>query len=71
MIYTLILSNKNENVTALIIFCKIINYTDMFFKENAGKLSEYEGGDYIIELNEQDSLFELLYNLSNLKLKTL
>ena len=70
MIYTLILSNKNEDITALIIFYKIINYTDVFFKKNAEKLSEHERGNYIIELNEQNFLFKSLYNLLNLKLKT-
>ena len=52
VVYTLILSNKNENVAALIIFYKIITYTDVFFKKNAEKLLKHEKGDYIIELNE-------------------
>ena len=71
MIYTLILSNKNEDVTASIILCKITDYTDVFFKENAEKLLEHEGDDHVIELNEQDSSFEFLYNLSNSELKIL
>ena len=71
MIYTLILSNRNEDVTASIISQEVTDYTDVFFKENAGKLSEHEGGDHIIELNEQDSSFEPLYNLSSSELKTL
>ena len=71
MIYTLILGNKNEDITTLMIFYKIVNYTDVFSKENAGKFSEHEGSDHIIELNEQDSLFEFLYNLLSLELKTL
>ena len=70
MIYVLILNNKNENVTALIIFCKIADYTDVFFKKNAEKLLEYEGDDHVIKLNEQDSSFESLYNLLSLELKT-
>ena len=53
------------------IFYKIADYTDVFFKENAGKLSEYEKDNHVIELNEQDSSFKPLYNLSSLKLKTL
>ena len=52
MIYILILNNKNENVTALMILCEIADYIDVFFKKNAEKLSEYRGGDHIIELNE-------------------
>ena len=52
VIYALILSNKNENIAALIIFYEVANYTDIFFKENAGKLLEYEKNDYVIELNE-------------------
>ena len=52
MIYTLILSNKNENITASIIFCKIINYINIFFQKNAEKLLEYEKDNYIIDLNE-------------------
>ena len=52
IIYTLILSNKNEDITALMILYKIVNYTDVFFKENARKLPEHEGGDYVIKLNE-------------------
>ena len=71
MIYILILDNKNENVTASIIFHKITDYTDVFSKKNAEKLSEHEKGDHIIELNEQDFPFGSLYNLSSLKLKTL
>ena len=71
MIYTLILSNKNEDVAASIIPHKIADYTDVFSKENAGKLSEYKGGDHIIELNGQNSPFRPLYNLLSLELKTL
>ena len=71
MVYTLILSNKNKDVTISIIFCKIISYTDVFFKENAEKLSKNKKGDYVIELNKQDFSFGFLYNLSNLKLKIL
>ena len=52
MIYALILSNKNEDITVLIIFYEITNYTDVFFKKNAEKLSEYEKDDHIIDLNE-------------------
>ena len=71
MIYALILSNKNEDIITLIIFCKITDYTDVFFKKNAGKLSEYEEDDYTIELNEQNPPFGPLYNLSSSELKTL
>ena len=71
MIYALILSNQNENVVILIIFHKITSYTDVFFKKNTEKLSEYKENNHAIELNEQDSSFEPLYNLLNLKLKTL
>ena len=53
------------------IFYKIADYTDVFFKENARKLPEHEKGDHIIKLNEQNPSFEPLYNLLNLKLKTL
>ena len=70
MIYTLILSNKNENITVLIIFYEVISYTDMFFKKNVKKLLEYKKDNYIIKLNEQNSSFEFLYNLLSLKLKT-
>ena len=52
MIYALILGNKNENITASIISYEIINYTDVFFKENAGKLSEHKKDNHIIDLNE-------------------
>ena len=52
MIYTLILNNKNENVTALMIFYKIINYTNVFFKKIAEKFPEYKEGNHAIELNE-------------------
>ena len=71
MIYALILNNKNEDITTSIIFCEIVDYTDVFFKKNAEKLSEHKKGDYIIKLNEQNSLFESLYNLLNSELKTL
>ena len=71
MVYALILGNKNEDVTALMIFCEIVDYTDVFFKKNAEKLSKYEKSDYVIKLNEQDSLFKSLYNLLNSELKTL
>ena len=52
MIYALILGNKNEDVVALMIFCEITDYTNMFFKKNAEKLLEHKKGDHIIELNE-------------------
>ena len=65
------MGNKNEDIIILIIFCEIVNYTDVFFKKNAGKLSEYKEGDHVIKLNEQDSSFESLYNLSSSELKTL
>ena len=71
VVYALILGNKNEDVTASIILCEVTDYTDVFFKENTEKLPEYEGGDYVIELNEQDPPFEPLYNLLSLELKTL
>ena len=71
MVYTLILSNKNEDVAASIILCEVVDYIDVFFKENVRKLLKHEGGDYIIELNGQDSSFESLYNLLSLKLKIL
>ena len=51
VIYALILSNKNEDVITLIILYKITDYTDVFFKKNTENFPEYEGGDYIIELN--------------------
>ena len=71
MIYALILDNKNEDIIILIIFHKIINYTDVFFKENAEKLSKHKGSDHVIKLNKQDSSFEPLYNLLSSELKTL
>ena len=55
----------------LIILYKITDYTDVFFKENAEKFLKHEEGNYIIKLNEQDSLFEFLYNLLSSELKTL
>ena len=69
--YALILDNKNKDVAASIIFYEITVYTDVFFKENAEKLSKHKKGDHIIELNEQDSPFKSLYNLSSSELKTL
>ena len=71
MIYALILGNKNENVVILIIFCKIAVYIDVFFKKNAEKFSKHKESNHIIELNEQDSLFKSLYNLSSSELKIL
>ena len=71
MIYALILNNKNEDIITLIIFYKIINYTDVFFKKNTEKLLEHKESNYIIKLNKQNSSFKSLYNLLNLKLKTL
>ena len=71
MVYALILGNKNEDIVASIIPYEIADYTDVFFKENAGKLSEHGEGDHVIDLDEQDSSFEPLYNLSSSELKTL
>ena len=71
VVYALILSNKNEDITAPMIPCEVANYTDVFSKENAGKLPEHGEGDHVIELNEQDPPFGPLYNLSSLELKTL
>ena len=51
MIYVLILSNKNEDITASIIPHKILDYTDVFFKENAEKLSKYKKDNHVIKLN--------------------
>ena len=71
VVYALILSNKNEDIMALMIPHEVINYTDVFFKENAEKLSEHKGDDHVIKLNGQNSSFGPLYNLSSLELKTL
>ena len=71
VVYALILSNKNEDIVTSMIPCEVVNYTDVFSKENARKLPKHEGGDHAIKLNEQDSSFGSLYNLSSLKLKTL
>ena len=65
------MGNKNEDITALMIPCEVADYTDVFFKKNAGKLLKHEGGDHIIELNGQNPSFEFLYNLSSSELKTL
>ena len=71
MIYALILSNKNEDVVTLIILCEVTDYIDVFFKKNAEKFPEYKEGDYAIDLDEQNSFFKSLYNLSSSELKTL
>ena len=71
MIYILILSNKNEDIMTSMIFCKITDYTNVFLKKNAEKLSKHKENNHAIKLNEQDSSFEPLYNLLSLKLKTL
>ena len=71
VVYALILGNKNEDITTLIIFYEIINYTDVFSKKNVRKLPKHKKGNHVIELNEQNSSFELLYNLLSLELKTL
>ena len=52
IVYALILGNKNKNITTLMIFYKVISYTDVFFKKNAEKLLEYKENNYAIELNE-------------------
>ena len=71
VVYALILSNKNEDIITSMILYEIADYTDVFFKKNAEKLSEHKGDDHAIKLNEQDSSFKPLYNLSSLELKTL
>ena len=65
------MGNKNENIMISMILYKIVSYTDVFFKENAGKFSEHKKGNHVIKLNKQDSSFEFLYNLSSSELKTL
>ena len=52
------------------VFQKIADYVNVFSKKNAEKLSEYEEDDHVINLEEQNSSFRSLYNLSDLKLKT-
>ena len=41
IVYALILGNKNEDITASIIFWKIADYTNVFFKKNAEKLRKW------------------------------
>ena len=71
IIYAFIMYINNNNTESLILSEKIKNYKEMFFNENIEKLSFYEMQNYIIKLNDNDSLYESLYNLSAFKLKTL
>ena len=49
---------------------KLREYEDVFSIEEVDRLSSYEGRDYVIKTIAK-SLFDLLYNLSNIELATL
>ncbi len=61
------ITNAFKTQTLLI---KLKEYKDVFLTENAGKLSLHEDHDHAIKIIAESS-YELLYNLSNIKLATL
>ena len=61
---------NNNNAESSTLFKKIKNYKEMFFNENAEKFSFHKMQNHIINLNDNDSLYKFLYNLSAFKLKT-
>ena len=60
---------NNSNAESSALSEKIKNYKKMFFNENVEKFSFYEMQNHVIKLNDNDSSYELLYNLLTLKLK--
>ena len=47
------------------------DYADVFLKKEASQLFTHEKHDYAIEINEEESLHESLYNLSETELNVL
>ena len=71
IVYAFIMCVNNSNAELSALFKKIKNYKEMFFNKNIEKLSFHKMQNYIINLNDNDSLYELFYNLSTFELKTL
>ena len=63
--------NKSHDRNMPELSAKLTEYTDVFFKENAEKLLFYESENHTINLNENDSLYELIYSLLTIELKIL
>ena len=61
---------NNNNAKSSALFKKIKNYNEMFFNKNTEKLLSHKMQNYVINLNNNDSLYKSFYNLSAFKLKT-
>ena len=64
---TTIFDEKNEKIK---ISFKYQNYTDMFNKTDANKLSKHRFHDHAIETKNKIFFFEFIYNLFITKLET-
>ena len=56
---------------ASVISSKYTFYMNVFLTEKAELLLTHKVSDHVIDLNEKNSLYSLLYNLFNTKLKIL
>ena len=63
--------NKNCNRNMLELSAEFTEYINVFFKKNAKKFLFHESENHAINLNENDSFYELIYNLSTIKLRIL
>ena len=70
-VYAFMMCVNNSNAESSALSKKIKNYKEVFFNENAEKLLFYEMQNHIIKSNDNDSSYELFYNLSIFELKTL
>ena len=63
--------NKSCDRNMFKLFIKLTEYINVFFKKNAKKLFFYKSENHIINLNENDSFYELIYSLLIIELRIL
>jgi len=61
---------QNINITS-VIFSVYAKYENVFSEIEVKHLSAHEKHDYVIDTNDENSLYEFLYNLSNKELQVL
>ena len=63
--------NKSCDRNILKLFIKLTEYINVFFKKNIKKFLFHESENHAINLNENDSFYELIYSLLIIKLRIL
>jgi len=61
---------QNINITS-VISSVYAEYENVFFEIEVKHLSAHEKHDHVIDTNDENSLYEFLYNLSDKKLQVL